>query len=136
MASYVYVVTSTGHYDDYKRAETSSFLKGVFRDEDRALRLATEAQLEYIESQIADEDPEGSHYLTTRQEIIAIRSMRCSERQKFDEAIKLLDKILPDPKYTQYASQCRYKVLKMELDHSYEGEDEDSYELCLFPPPP
>lgn len=147
MTSIVYVATATGHYDDCRHAETRSFLSGIFKEEDRALSLATEGQLEYIKSRFAsdNDDPE---YPTVQQEISDIRSMQHPEREgedtpgeaslrlqaaraKFDASIKLLDKLLPVPEYTQHPTQCRYKVFKMELGHSYE----DSRELCLFPPP-
>ncbi|KAF9163578.1 hypothetical protein BGX21_007286 [Mortierella sp. AD011] len=135
IGSYVHIVGSTCHNDDWKRPETTSFVMGVYEDKETAIRHAADRQFEYLEEM--DKDNEFEHLKDVddiKRKLSEIKAMDSGEA-KLEAALELLDHTLPEPVNTMRATQTRYKVVSVKLNCSMEGQDwGPGEELCFFRP--
>ncbi|KAF9204178.1 hypothetical protein BGZ49_005599 [Haplosporangium sp. Z 27] len=112
---YVYIVQSISYTDDYKNAETTSEIPGVFEDKEKAFEVATQGQLREV-NEIVEYDQEADSE-GIEKGIEAIMAMG-SWKEKFQATLVLLDENLPEAEFTAYASHTRYKVVEAELNRS------------------
>ncbi|KAG0220874.1 hypothetical protein BGX31_010449 [Mortierella sp. GBA43] len=95
----VYSITSMYHYDDYKRAETTSRILKITRDEESAYMFAHNNQLEVMGRYIEKEP--GEEYKRVDGEPWVI---------SYHKLIEHFDNLLCEPQFTMMASQHRYLV--------------------------
>jgi len=104
----IYIVLKMTHCDDYKRGGAETEVMKVFRDKEAAYKLAHEIQveglldLEFITLEDFEEN-EGRM-------LVYARDPEDSWEVSHAKAIGLLDEFLPEPKYTDSATQYRCTV--------------------------
>ncbi|KAF8975675.1 hypothetical protein BGZ46_008931 [Entomortierella lignicola] len=109
------LLTNISYTDDYKNAETTSEILGVFEDKEKAFEVATQDQLKEI-NEIVEYDREADSE-GIEKGFEAIMAMG-SWREKFQATLVLLDENLPEAEFTAYTSHTRYKVVEAELNRS------------------
>lgn len=121
----LFAVLAKDHDDDYKRAETSSKLVGVFSSEERALKVAILRFIDEIRERLLDRDDKKGKSLT---EALNKFCTSCTEesfdvREGFEKVQDLAEKAYGEPEFTMESSGVRYFVQEVPaIDQVIDGE--------------
>ncbi|GAQ92312.1 hypothetical protein KFL_009750030 [Klebsormidium nitens] len=121
----LYAVTTEDHYDDYKRAETSSKLVGVFSSRERALKVAILRLIEDIREQLIDRaDNEGKSLTEALREFCTSCTAESFDvSQGFEKVQELAEEVYGEPEFTMESSGVRYFVQEIPaIDQVIDGE--------------